>query len=107
MADKANPATRNRRVRQEALRDYLESRGLVDHVIDLADKLDDESNPIAPDMVARMKVSIDTRLKLINKYLPDLKQTELIGDAENPLQINPANLSDDQLAAIIAISSSN
>lgn len=107
MADKANKATLNRRVRQDALRDYLEARGLVEHVIDLADKIGDESIHLEADMVSRMKISIDTRLKLINKYLPDLKQTELIGDPENPLQIKPANLSDDQLAAIIANSSSN
>lgn len=106
MTDKANAATRNRRVRQEALRDYLESRGLVEHVIDLADKIGDETNDLPPEMVARFKISIDTRLKLINKYLPDLKSTEIIGDPENPLHVKASSLTDDQLAAIIASASS-
>ena len=60
MADKANAAAKNRRIRQEALRDYLESRGLVEHVIDLADKIGNETNDLAPEMVARIKISIDS-----------------------------------------------
>lgn len=87
MASSDNAATRNRKIRQEALRDYLESRGLVQHVIDLADKIGDETIELDPNMVNRMKVSIDTRLKLINKYLPDLKSTEITGDPEKPLNV--------------------
>lgn len=106
MADKATAAAKNRRIRQEALRDYLESRGLVEHVIDLADKIGDETNGLAPEMVARFKISIDTRLKLINKYLPDLKSTEITGDPDSPLHFKASRLSDDELAAIASSASS-
>jgi hypothetical protein len=106
MTNHANVATRNRKARQEALRDYLESRGLVEHVIDLADKIGDEDNDLAPDMVARIKISIDTRLRLINKYLPDLKSTEITGDPDSPLHFKASRLSDDELAAIASSASS-
>lgn len=106
MANSDNAATRNRKIRQEALRDYLESRGLVQHVIDLADKIGDETIELDPNMVNRMKVSIDTRLKLINKYLPDLKSTEITGDPDSPLHFKASRLSDDELAAIASSASS-
>lgn len=86
MADKATAAAKNRRIRQEALRDYLESRGLIEHIIDLVDKIDNEANEIPRDLLERYQISINTRLKLVSKYLPDLKQTELIGDPDQPVK---------------------
>ena len=83
--DTSNAATKNRRIRQDALRDQLSAMGLVQHVIDTTNKLSNESLLIEPAMVARHKIVIDTQLKLISKYLPDLKQTELIGDPDQPL----------------------
>jgi hypothetical protein len=106
MSNSENIATRNRKARQEALRDYLESRGLVEHVIDLADKIGDESNKLPPEMITRIKISIDTRLRLINKYLPDLKSTEITGDPDSPLHFKASRLSDDELAAIASSASS-
>jgi hypothetical protein len=106
MSNSENIATRNRKARQEALRDYLESRGLVEHVIDLADKIGDESNELPPEMITRIKISIDTRLRLINKYLPDLKSTEITGDPDSPLHFKASRLSDDELAAIASSASS-
>lgn len=86
--DTANAAAKNRRIRQEALRDQLSALGLVQHVIDITKKLSDETAEIEPNMVTRHKIVIDTQLKLINKYLPDLKQTELIGDPDQPVEHN-------------------
>ena len=37
--------------------------------------------------VSRIKGAIDSRIKLVSKYLPDLKSIELSGDEENPIQI--------------------
>lgn len=86
----------NREVRQDALRDQLASQGHVQHVIDLTEKL---SNPtfqkdgkeITYEQldIQRLKLVIDTKLKLISKYLPDLKATEMtiLGDDENPLKM--------------------
>lgn len=100
MSNYDNVATRNRKAKQEALRDYLESRGLVQHIFELLEKIEDESTDVDANLLARYKTGIDTRLKLVNKYLPDLKQTELIGDPDQPLTHRLQSLSDEHLAAI-------
>lgn len=48
----------------------------------------DPNKHIEDDMMARYKLAIDTKLKLVNKYLPDLKSTEITGDADNPVTIS-------------------
>ena len=76
----ATNAAKNRTIRQEALREQLSAQGHVQHIVDILNKLSDESQEIDPNMVGRYKVTVDTKLKLINKYLPDLKSTELTGE---------------------------
>lgn len=78
-------AQANRKVRQEALREQLEAQGHVQHVVDILDKVNDPAVSIESDMLQRHKLVIDTKLKLINKYLPDLKSVEHSGDSENPV----------------------
>ena len=70
-------ANENRRIRQEALREYLEQRGLLQHVFDLAKKLEDLDQELDAVKVQRLGKVIDTQMKLINKYLPDLKSSEI------------------------------
>ena len=53
----------------------LEAGGHVQHVIDLCQKI--EQNPEGP--INALKVVIDTKLKLINKFLPDMKSVEVTG----------------------------
>lgn len=88
-------AQRNRAVRQEQFRELLSNKGLVQKVLEDADKiselasievdLDDKESQLefalAKDRVAMLKVGIDTRLRLINKFCPDLKQQEIVGEA--------------------------
>lgn len=88
MSNYENVATRNRKAKQEALRDYLESRGLIQHIFELLEKIEDESTDIDANLLTRYKTGIDTRLKLVNKYLPDLRQTDVdLGVQED----NPIN----------------
>jgi len=35
----------------------------------------------------QLKTAVDLRLKLVNKYLPDLRSTEFTGDRDNPIAI--------------------
>jgi len=77
MKDSRNRATRNRQIRQEALRDQLSSQGHVQHVIDLIDKIQDVSGDIDNNDKQAFKMAAELRMKLINKYLPDLKSTDL------------------------------
>lgn len=75
-------ANSNRAIRQDALRDQLSAQAHVQHVIDIADKLTDLAGPdhAGTDLdmlqIARLKAAADIKLKLIGKYLPDLKQVE-------------------------------
>lgn len=88
MASKSglSAADRNKRVRQEALRDQLSNQKLVEKVVDIAQKLGDLDQVIEADKVARLKIAAELNLKLVNKYLPDLKQTELVGDPDKPVE---------------------
>lgn len=73
-------ASNNRRVKQEELRDQLSTGGHLQHVLEMVGKVADENVAIDRDMVERYKVAIATKLKLIGKYLPDLKQVEIEGE---------------------------
>lgn len=96
-----------RATRQEELREYLSKRGLVAHVIDQLEKIDalsldaQEALLLAkeadPDLdpilfikqheaaqefeLKKFQASSQVRMKLINKYLPDMKFVESEVDA--------------------------
>lgn len=70
-------AQENRAIRQEALRDQLEAQGHVQHVFDIIEEARDLTKKLQPNDLSRYKFVVETKLKLINKYLPDLKQSEI------------------------------
>lgn len=75
-------STRNskaRAIRQEAYRELLSSQGHLQHVIDLLNKIETEKD-MDPNTLARLKVVVDSKFKIINKFLPDLKSTEVTGE---------------------------
>jgi hypothetical protein len=67
-------AAHNRQMRRDALREQLSAQGHVQHVIDLLDKLQDLDQDLDSLKIARISKTIDTKLKLIAKYLPDDKE---------------------------------
>ena len=75
-------ADENRAIRQEELRAKLSAGKHIEHVIDNANKIQDLSTPLEPADVNRLKMASDIKLKLINKYLPDLKAVENTGDID-------------------------
>ena len=75
MAD--NRATANRRIRQEALREQLSKQKHVEQVIKNIKKMEKEGAGMESTELQALRAATDTRLKLVNKYLPDLKMTEL------------------------------
>lgn len=85
MPDTRDAKSRNRKVRQEALRDQLSAQGHVQHVVELLDRIADPDDTQADEMLARWKVVLDTKLRLIGKYLPDLKSVEHTGDGSDPI----------------------
>ena len=81
-------AQQNRQVRQAALRELLEKQGHLQHVIVLLDKIQKLEDELDAGELQRLKIVIDTKLKLMNKYIPDLKATEITGEAGGALTVN-------------------
>ena len=84
----ATNAAKNKAIRQEALREQLASQGHLQHVVDILGKVSDPLLEIDPGMVKRYEITINTKLKLISKYLPDPKQIELSGPNGDPIEID-------------------
>jgi ATP-dependent exoDNAse (exonuclease V) alpha subunit len=81
--------TRNRLARQDALREYMQERGSVQYLFDIIEKiekLDPESETFSQDLAKYSKV-VDVRHKMLGKYLPELKATEITGEGGGDLQI--------------------
>jgi len=76
-------ANENRRVRQDELRAKLSAGSHLDHVIDYVDKIADFDNELESAEINRLKIAAELKLKLINKYLPDLKATEHSGQIDS------------------------
>lgn len=79
-------ANANRRIRQEALREQLSQQKHVEHVIDISEKLIDLEEELDTLKIQRLKAGAELKLKLINKYLPDVRSVELSSDPDNPQQ---------------------
>jgi hypothetical protein len=75
----ASIADKNRNIRKEALREQLSNGKHVQHVIEISNKLNDSYLELESANIAALKASADIKLKLINKYLPDLKAVEMTG----------------------------
>ncbi len=86
--DSRTVAQRNRAVRQDALREQLSKQKHLEHVIELCTKLQDLDTEISALDRQRLKDVIDTKLKLVAKYLPDIKAVEITGDGGGGLTIS-------------------
>ena len=96
MPDTKTRAQQNKAIRQEALRQQLQAQGHVQYVVENIKKLEDAaSDPEAELNVPAIKAATETRLKLIDKYLPSLKQVEYTDT--DPLD----GITDDELEARI------
>ena len=81
-------AQRNRAIRQEALREQLAEQCRLQHILDNIQKLEDLDSELDSNEVNRIKSSTEQRIKLMGKYLPDLKSTEITGEDGGPLVID-------------------
>lgn len=66
----------------------LKNLGLLQHVVETATKLADLDQELDSVQVQRLRAANDSRLALIKKYLPDLKQTELVGEDGDPIKVD-------------------
>jgi len=79
------PAAKQRKARQDALRDYISEQRHEQEVvknIDKIEKLDCESESFSNNL-NKLKVANEQRLKLLNKYLPDMHHSTIDGDGDN------------------------
>jgi hypothetical protein len=91
----ANNAAKNKAIRQEALREQLSNGGHVQHVVDIARKLQEGHLVLESTHIAALKAAADIKLRLIGKYIPDLKSIEVSQDPENPIvELSNTDLSD-------------
>ena len=66
-----------REVRREELRVYLSENNRVRQILDTVEKLEDPTVELDPLMIQRLRAATDTRMGLLKKYLPDVKQQEI------------------------------
>lgn len=86
----ATNAQKNRKMRQDTLREYITERGSIQYLFDLIEKieqLDPDSSAFSNDL-QKYKAALDARIKMAGKYLPDLKSQEITGDADNALVVS-------------------
>jgi hypothetical protein len=72
-------AQRERGIRQDELRLYLAERGRLDYVFDNIQKieeLDPEEDKHFDKRLQQLKVANEQRIRLLNKYLPDMKEEQ-------------------------------
>ena len=73
----ANGQSRAEKIRQErrdSLRELLRQQKHEEHVVELLGKIESLSNELSSLDVQRLSKAIDTRMKLLAKYLPDDKE---------------------------------
>ena len=94
-------ARENRAIRQEALREWLSEKCTTQHVIETIEKIEsiDGSDENDSTRLQALKIANDQRIKLIGKYLPDLKAIEHTYDQESD---DVRDLSTDQLKERLA-----
>jgi hypothetical protein len=76
-----------RSIRQEELRNKLAAGGHLQQVIKNIDKINNLNvdEKTFKNSLEKLRATTDYQLKLINKYLPDLKSTELTGEGGGAL----------------------
>ena len=90
-------AQRERGIRQNELRAYLAERGRVDYVFDNIEKieeLDPETEQYFDKRLQQLKIANEQRIKLLNKYLPDMKEEQTEVTDLPPVVIQLTNATD-------------
>ncbi len=84
----ATVAAKNKKIRQDALREQISKRCTVQQVLKNIEKMEEQGAAMESIELQALKAGTDTRLRLLNKYIPDLKQSdiELSGPDGGPIQ---------------------
>ena len=74
-----NPA-KLRAVRQESLRELLSKQKHLEKAVDNIIKIEQQGSSMETNELNALKYATEARIKLLGKYLPDLKATEMTGE---------------------------
>jgi len=88
-------ANRHQQARKDSLRELLSQQGHLQHVVELLDEsrqlsfepYEDERNKVTRLKLDQNMAVIDRKLKLLNKYVPDLKQVEAHVEATGSVEL--------------------
>ena len=75
--DSRNHATRRRQERQEALLEYLSEHNRLEYILENIIKMEKEGGALDPQAFQGIKAANDQRIKLLDKYLPALKSSDV------------------------------
>ena len=78
----------NRETRQAEMRKKIEASGYETHVHEVVKKLLDPEQELDSIDVQRMKSAADLSIKMMAKFMPDLKSTEITGPDGGGLVVN-------------------
>lgn len=83
----ASNAAKQRAMRQDTLREWLSKKCTAQHLVNNIIKIEklDPANETFANELNKLKVANDQRLKVLNKYLPDLKLQEIVGEDGGPV----------------------
>lgn len=84
----ATNAAKNRTIRQDALREMLSKKCTVEQVLVNIKKMEEQGASMESVELQALRAATDTRVKLLNKYIPDLKSMELVGDGGGPIEVD-------------------
>ena len=92
--------TNRKKAYQDELREKLASQAHLDKAVVLAERMDGPALEL-PD-IQILEKAFNARMRLVDKYLPNLKSIEISGDPDNPLEISAYELTSTERAARIA-----
>ena len=80
----------NRRIRQESLREWLSEKCTAQHFIDNLEKIEGlkHDSKTFTNELAKYRTANEQRLKIMNKYLPDIRAIEHTGEGGGDVMID-------------------
>jgi len=90
-------AQRERGIRQDELRTFIAERGKLSYIFDNLEKieeLDPETDQYFDKRLQQLKIANEQRIRLLNKYLPDMKEEQTEVTDLPPVVIQLTNASD-------------
>jgi hypothetical protein len=83
----ATVKAKNRAVRREELSRFISEQGKLQYVFDNIKKFEDLKTELDPVELRRLEAATNSRIKLLDFYMPKLKAVELTGEDGESIKI--------------------